>query len=278
MTGYGPITIPLHTTLPLTPLTLLINHGKWVMPGLMMSVWPQYRSLRSGRDLRGVAGLRLGFEQVTFFAAASIPVPRTQDGSDVEDVPEFMSREALEKELAGMRERRAFTLVHESELLTSAWPIDLRFVFNVKATDGKLFDCWKARPVVQSLQRYGIDNSETWAPTGRMMTLRARVAHAVMNKCELWQADITQAFLHGKLDEPMWGRLPDGTPIRIRVTGKGTKLGANAWWRRSVEALQSFGNKRMSADPAAYVAQGERGVRKYIHSHADEYMLVGRPW
>jgi hypothetical protein len=47
-----------------------------------------------------------------------------------------MWREAIEKELAGMRKRRACTVIDESTLLDAARSIDLRFVFNVKTTDG----------------------------------------------------------------------------------------------------------------------------------------------
>jgi hypothetical protein len=39
-----------------------------------------------------------------------------------------------------MRERRAFTVVAESALPASARPIDVRYVFNVKTTDGGEFD------------------------------------------------------------------------------------------------------------------------------------------
>jgi hypothetical protein len=107
------------------------------------------------------------------------------------------------------------------------------------------------------------------------MLLRALVA--LVHKHDLCQADITQAFLHGQLDEPMWDRLPDGTGIKIRVAIYGTKQGAHAWWHRSVEALQGPGYQLMSADPEAYVAQGKRGVRKFIHSHADDFIIVGPP-
>jgi hypothetical protein len=43
---------------------------------------------RSGRANRCVSGSRLGFEHEAFFAAASVPVPQTQDGSDIEGMSE----------------------------------------------------------------------------------------------------------------------------------------------------------------------------------------------
>jgi hypothetical protein len=149
-------------------------------------------------------------------------------------------------------------------------------IFTVKTVDGCAFDRRKVRLVAKGFKlRHGIDYRETWAPTGRMMTLRATNSHAVVHKYEMRQADVTQAFLHGKLDEPFWGRLPDGTLIQIQVSVHGTKKGAYAWWRMSVEALQGLGYTRMSADLAIYVAEGVRGVRKLIHSHVDDFTLVG---
>jgi hypothetical protein len=140
-----------------------------------------------------------------------------------------MRREAMEKDLAGMRERRAFTVVDESELTTSARPIDLRFVFNVKTTEGGSFDRCKARLVAKGFKQLcGIDYEDAWAPTGHMMTLRTLIAHAGVHEYDLWQADITQAFLHGQL-EPMWARMPGGTAIKIRVANYGRKQGASAW-------------------------------------------------
>jgi hypothetical protein len=144
---------------------------------------------RSGRANQGVPGLRLGFEDEALFAAASIPAPQTRDGSDTEGMSEpfrSMWREAMEKELARMRERQAFTVVDESELPASARPIDFRHVYNDKTVDGGAFDRCKVRLVAQGFKlRYGIDYQETWAPTGRKMTLRALIAHAVAHKHDL---------------------------------------------------------------------------------------------
>jgi hypothetical protein len=213
---------------------------------------------RSGKTNRGVPGLRLGSEHEDIFAAVLTPIPQSQDGSEIAGMSEpfrSMWQEAMNKELAGMRERRAFHIVDESELPTSARPIDLRCVFNSKTVDGGAFDWCKVSLVVKGFkQRSGIDHQETWASTGRMMTVRARFAHAVVHKHDLCQADVTQAFLHRQLDKPMWGRLPDGTAKKIWVAIYGTKQSANAWWRRSVEAQQGLGCKRMSEDPAANVA------------------------
>jgi hypothetical protein len=64
----------------------------------------------------------------------------------------------MEKELAGMRERRAFTVVAESALPPLAKPIDLRYVLNVKTTDVGAFDRCKVQLVAKGFkQRYGID-------------------------------------------------------------------------------------------------------------------------
>jgi hypothetical protein len=49
-------------------------------------------------------------------------------------------REAVDKELAGMRERRAFDVIEEAKLPPSARPIDLRFVFNDMRTGDQSFD------------------------------------------------------------------------------------------------------------------------------------------
>jgi hypothetical protein len=120
---------------------------------------------RSGRANRGVLGHRLGFEHEAFFAAASVPIPCLRDRSGIGVMSEpfkSMWHVAMEKELAGMRERRAFTVVAEPAPTASAKPTDLRYVFNVKTTDGGKFDRCKVRLVAKGFkQRYGIDYKET---------------------------------------------------------------------------------------------------------------------
>jgi hypothetical protein len=50
-------------------------------------------------------------------------------------------------------------------------------------------------------QQYGIDFTETYAPPGRMPSLRALMAFANHYDIDIIQIDITKAFLNGEMGE-----------------------------------------------------------------------------
>jgi histone deacetylase 1/2 len=80
--------------------------------------------------------------------------------------------------------------------------IGCKWVFKVKhKADGSL-DKFKARLVAKGFtQKYGIDYSETFSPVVKPATVRLVLSLVVSTGWHLRQIDMSNAFLHGFLDE-----------------------------------------------------------------------------
>ncbi len=82
-------------------------------------------------------------------------------------------------------------------------------------TDGQVVK-FKSRLVAQGFSQVpGVDDEETYAPVGRLTSLRVLLALSATHDLEIRQADVEGAYLNGKLDVEMYMKYPEGmTPKR----------------------------------------------------------------
>jgi transposase InsO family protein len=102
--------------------------------------------------------------------------------------------------------------------------LDTVWVFKRKYNaDGELLK-FKARLCVRGFRQLeGIDYGATFAPTGRLATLRVLLGVAAARDYQVEQMDVRCAFLNGVPDEEIYLKVPDGVDIEV-PPGYGLKL------------------------------------------------------
>lgn len=148
-------------------------------------------------------------------------------------------------------------------------------------SDGKI-DRYKARLVAKGFtQTLNMNYFETFAPIAKMTSFRLLLALVVMHGWSILQLDVTNAFLHGSLDEEVCMSLPQGFAVLSHIQMKypgcklvckhlkfiyGLKQAPRQWFIALSLALISFGFKQTTGDPSLFVfAQGDSLIYLLIY-------------
>jgi hypothetical protein len=160
--------------------------------------------------------------------------------------------------------------------------IDCKWVFKEKRkADGSL-DKYKARLVAKGYkQRFGIDYEDIFSPIVKMATIRAILSVAVSKGWSLRQLDISNAFIHGILEEEVYMRQPPGYinsampnyVCKLDKASYGLKQAPRAWYARLSSKLPSLGFKASLADTSLfYFNKGK--VTMYVLIYVDDIIVV----
>ncbi|BBG97646.1 RmlC-like cupins superfamily protein, partial [Prunus dulcis] len=111
-------------------------------------------------------------------------------------------RRAMHEELDALHANRTWTL---TTLPPGKVHIDCKWVYKLKYNSVGSIERYKARLVAKGFtQAAGIDYHDTFSPTAKMITVRCLLALAASQSWSLHQLDVTNAFLHGDLDEEIY--------------------------------------------------------------------------
>jgi len=116
--------------------------------------------------------------------------------------------DAMNVELQALEQNGTWEL---TQLPPGKKAIGCKWLFKTKYRSDGTIDRHKARLVIQGFsQKKGIDYKETFAPVAKMTTVRTILAVAAMKHWITCQMDVTNAFLHGDLEEDVYMKLPKG--------------------------------------------------------------------
>ncbi|XP_074299960.1 uncharacterized protein LOC141631152 [Silene latifolia] len=116
--------------------------------------------------------------------------------------------EAMKLEIDALERNDTWEL---SDLPPNKKALGCRWIYKIKYKSDGSIERLKARLVVfGNHQIEGLDYGETFAPVVKMVTVRIFLAIAAINKWELHQMDVHNAFLHGDLDEEVYMKIPPG--------------------------------------------------------------------
>lgn len=127
-------------------------------------------------------------------------------------------------ELAALEANSTWEIV---PLPSNKKPMGCKWLYKIKDLQDGQIDRFKARLVAKGFtQTANIDYFETFAPVAKMTTFRLLLAMAAMSNWSVTQLDVTNAFLHGLLDQEVYMSIPPGYTIPSHIFSKyaGQKL------------------------------------------------------
>ena len=113
---------------------------------------------------------------------------------------------AIQDELKSLE---AFSTFEVVTLPPGKKPVGCKYVFKIKYNPDGTIEKYKVRLVAQGfLQQEGIDYNEIFAPVVDSTSISLLLAIANHENWEMEQMDVVTAFLHGRLEEEVYMRIP----------------------------------------------------------------------
>jgi hypothetical protein len=118
--------------------------------------------------------------------------------------------------------------------------IGAKWVYKVKRDGKGRIAKYKARLVARGFSHEpGIDYEDTYAPVGRLTSLRILLALAATYDLENHQADVESAYLKGSIEEELYMSFPDG----YQQSGSSHKSSALSSRSMDSSCLEGYGGK-----------------------------------
>ncbi|KAI0499987.1 hypothetical protein KFK09_018195 [Dendrobium nobile] len=156
-------------------------------------------------------------------------------------------RQSMTEEFNALQKQDTWTLVPapaNTPILGCKWTFKTKLL-----PDGQV-DKYKARLVAQGYdQQFGVNYTETFSPVAKMTTIRVLLTLALNRNWQIFQLDVSNAFLHGELHDNIHMRQPPGfvdpaSPSVICKLNKslyGLKQALRQWFEKLTTFLQNQG-------------------------------------
>uniref|UniRef100_M4DMN8 Integrase catalytic domain-containing protein n=1 Tax=Brassica campestris TaxID=3711 RepID=M4DMN8_BRACM len=131
-------------------------------------------------------------------------------------------------------------------------------------------------------QEEGVDFLETYSPVVRTATVRMVLHFATVNKWDLKQLDVKNAFLHGDLLDTVYMKQPPGfvseeLPDHVCLLHKaiyGLKQAPRAWFNKFSSFLLKYGFICSVKDPSLFIYNRD-GIIIFLLLYVDDMVLTG---
>ncbi|PKU64979.1 Retrovirus-related Pol polyprotein from transposon TNT 1-94 [Dendrobium catenatum] len=142
---------------------------------------------------------------------------------------------------------------------------------------------YKARLVALGCnQEIGLDYHETFSPVAKIPTFHILITVALHNSWSIHQLDVSNAFLHGSLNEIIYMKQPPGFQDNAHSTHicklnkaiYGLKQSPRQWFSTLTGYLSSLGFCTSSYDPSLFLYCKDH-VRLYFLIYVDEFIMTG---
>jgi hypothetical protein len=188
-------------------------------------------------------------------------------------------RSAMADEFSALCQTRTWVLVPRPpgvNIVGSKW------VFKTKHKPDGSIEKHKARLVARGFtQQHGLDYGETFSPVVKPATVRLVLSLAVSRGWVLRQVDVSNAFLHGYLQEDVYMQQPPGFEdarfpshvCKVQCALYGLKQSPRAWYARLSSRLYQLGFTSYKVDTSLFVfSQGP--VHIYMLVYVDDIIIA----
>ncbi|PKU80183.1 Retrovirus-related Pol polyprotein from transposon TNT 1-94 [Dendrobium catenatum] len=255
------------TTLP-AQTTLEQPHSSPVVP----TQHPMTTRLKTG-SLKPIQRMNLHHE---LNHENSLDTPTTYS----EASKKFEWRQAMEEEFAALQQQGTWNLIpppKNASILGCKWTFRKKF-----KADGSVAR-FKARLVAQgNCQEYGLDYEETFSPVAKFPTIRVFFTVALYHGWNIQQLDVTNAFLHGTLNETVYMKQPRGFEDNVhpnyicslKKAIYGLKQAPRQWYTTFTNHLIQIGFQHSKADPSLLVYH-RKNIRLFLLVYVDDILITG---
>ena len=189
-------------------------------------------------------------------------------------------KEAADEEMRSLEEQGTWELV---DLPPGRKVVGVKWVFTKKRDEHGNVVKFKGRLVAKGYSQIaGLDYGETYAPVGSFTTARVLLAVAAARDLELWQMDVKNAFLHGKIDREIYMRQPEGYEdgsnrvCKLVKSLYGLKQSPRVWYEALDGVLLKHGFVKSIADVALYYKDGVKGERMWLLVYVDDLLMASK--
>jgi histone deacetylase 1/2 len=188
-------------------------------------------------------------------------------------------KKAMDSEYMALMKNKTWHLVPPRKGINV---VDCKWVWKKKyKSDGSL-DKYKGRLVAKGFkQRYGIDYGDTFSPVVKPATIRVVLSLAISRGWSLRQLDVSNAFLHGHLEEDVYMKQPPGYEdknfpgyvCKLDKALYGLKQAPRAWYSRLSTKLQMLGFKASKADTSLFFMK-KGSLTMFVLVYVDDIIVV----
>ncbi|CAN1263351.1 Retrovirus-related Pol polyprotein from transposon TNT 1-94 [Linum perenne] len=218
---------------------------------------PQQPPVQSQNPPRMVTRSQTGNLKLRTFLASTSP-DEEEPTCFTKAHPHKHWREAMDSEFNALLDNNTWTL---EPYTPDKKPIGNKWVYRIKKNADGTIARYKARLVAKGFhQQEGLDFTETFSPVIKPASIRLILSIAISNNWMINQLDVSNAFLHGQLDELVYMVQPPGYTdpskpnhvCRLNKSLYGLKQAPRAWFACLRDALVALGFSTSKTDHSLF--------------------------